>query len=94
MTSIDRAPAVIWRAACRAARRVADVIAECNYAQHRLDQLRLHPDWYAFDGHKAPASYDEFLFRSSGPPWWEPSAADRSAGALVRPVASRNASKR
>jgi hypothetical protein len=94
MTSTDRAPSAIWRAARRAARRVADVVAECNYAQSRLYQLRVHPDRYALNGDTAPDSYGEFLFRTSGPPWREPSAAERSAGSLVRPVASRNASKR
>jgi len=94
MTSPDRAPAAIWRAACRTARCVADVVAECNYAQRRLMQLRLHPDRYALDGDQPPATYGEFLFRSSGPPWQEPAARERAAGAHVCPVASRDASKR
>jgi len=94
MSSPDRGPAAVWRAACRAARRVADVVDECNYAQRRLLQLRLHPDRYALDGDMAPVTYGEFLFRSSGPPWQEPSAAERAGGAPVCPVASRNASKR
>jgi hypothetical protein len=94
MTSTDRAATTVWRATRRAARRVADVVAECNYAQSRLLQLRLSPDRYALDGDVAPVSYGEFLFRSSGLPWREPSAAERAAGAPVCPVASRNASKR
>ncbi|HEY1345722.1 MAG TPA: hypothetical protein VGF54_12090 [Streptosporangiaceae bacterium] len=94
MTSTDRAPAAIWRAACRAARRVADVVEECNYAQQRLYELRLDPERYALDSDRAPATYGEFLFRSSGPPWREPTAGERAAGAQVRSVASRDASKR
>jgi hypothetical protein len=94
MTSPDRAPAAIWRAACRAARRVADVVAECNYAQRRLYDLRIDPERYAPDNDGAPATYGEFLFRSFAPAWREPAARERAAGALVRPVASRDASKR
>lgn len=82
-----------WRAVRRAASLLGDVVAECNYAQLRLAQLRLHPDRFALDGDTAPASYSEFLYRSSGPPWREPAAGERAAGALVRPVASRGASK-
>ena len=83
----------MWRAARRAARLLRDVIAECNYAQRRLAQLRLHPDLHTHDGDIAPASYGEFLFRSSGPLWREPSADKRAAGTQAHPVASRDASK-
>jgi hypothetical protein len=86
----------IWRAACRAARRVADVIEECNYAQRRLYQLRLDPERYALDGDRAPGTYLEFVVRSSSSRtrWQEPSAGERTADAPVCPVASRDASKR
>jgi hypothetical protein len=94
MTPTDRAPAAIWQAVRRAAWRVADVVAECNYAQQRLYQLRTDPERYVLDGDKAPATYGEFLFRCFGPPWREPTARERAAGAQVRPVASRNASTR
>jgi hypothetical protein len=94
MTSTDRAPAAIWRAACRATRRVAEVVAECNYAQQRLYELRLDPERYALDNDRAPATYGEFLFRSFTAQWREPTAGQRAAGARVRSVASRNASKR
>ena len=94
MTSTDRASAAIWRAARRAARRVADVVEECNYAQQRLYELRLDPERYTLYGDLAPATYGEFLFRCSGPPWREPSAADRTAGAQVRSVAFGDAFKR
>ena len=94
MTSADRASAAIWRAVCRAARRVADVVEECNYAQQRLYELRFDPERYTLYGDLAPATYGEFLFRCSGPPWREPSAADRTAGAQVRSVAFGDAFKR
>jgi len=73
---------------------VADVVEECNYAQRRLYELRIDPEQYALDSNRAPATYGEFLFRSSGPPWREPAAGERAAGAQVRSVASRDASKR
>jgi hypothetical protein len=76
----------------RAAHALGDAVAECNYAQLRLAQLRLHPDRFALEPDRAPASYAEFLYRASGPPWQEPAAGERAAGALVRPVASRGAS--
>jgi hypothetical protein len=94
MTSPDRAPAAVWRAVRRAARCVADVVEECNYAQRRLYELRIDPERYALDCNQAPATYGEFLFRSSGQPWQEPAARERAAGAQVRSVASRDASKR
>ena len=94
MTSTDRAPAAIWRAARRAARCVADAVEECNYAQRRLYELRMDPERYALESDMAPATYREFLSRSTGPPWQEPAARERAAGAQVRSVASRDASKR
>jgi hypothetical protein len=94
MTSTDHALAAIWHAAHRAAQWVAETVSDTHYAQQRLNQLRQHPDWYSLNGDRAPASYGEFVFRSSGPPWREPTAAERTAGARVSPVASRDASKR
>ena len=94
MTSPDRASAGIWRAVRRAARLVAEVAEECNYAQQRLHQLRFDPERYTLYGDRAPATYGEFLFRCSGPPWREPSAAERAAGAKVRSVAFGDAFKR
>jgi hypothetical protein len=94
MASTDRAPAAIWRAVRWGARRVADVAEECNYAQQRLYQLRVDPERYALDSDRVPATYGEFLFRSSSPHWREPAAAERAAGAQVRSVAFRDASKR
>lgn len=77
----------------QAARALRDVVAECNYAQLRLAQLRLQPDRFVPEPDRAPASYAEFLYRTSGPPWREPTAVERAAGALVHPVASRRASE-
>ena len=94
MASTDRAPAAIGRAVRRAARRVADVVEECNYAQQRLYELRLDPERYVLYSNWGPATYGEFLFRCSRPQWREPAAAERAAGAQVRSVAFRDASKR
>ena len=94
MASTDRTSAVIWRAVRRAARRVADVVEECNYANQRLHQIRFDPERQSLYGDQAPAHYGEFLFRCSGPPWREPSAAERAAGAKVRWVAFGDAFKR
>ncbi len=66
------------------ARRVADVIAECNYAQRRLTMLRLAPDRYLTDGgRQAPESYAEFLYRTSGLLPHEPAAGRRARGQLI-----------
>jgi hypothetical protein len=62
------------------ARRVVDVVAECNYAQRRLAQIRLSPDSYAWGSQHAPASYGEFLYRTAGLLRHEPSARDRAGG--------------
>jgi hypothetical protein len=39
----------VARAVGRIAHRAASVVAECNYAQNRLTQIRLIPDSYACD---------------------------------------------
>jgi hypothetical protein len=66
------------------ARRVGDVIAECNYAQRRLTALRLGTDSYLTYPSQAPDTYQAFLFRTAGPLIHEPSAARRSSGHAVR----------
>jgi hypothetical protein len=67
------------------ARRVAAVIAECNYAQRRLTVLRTSPERYVIQHpDAAPDTYQEFLFRTSGPLMREPSAARRALGRAVR----------
>jgi hypothetical protein len=70
-------------ALARFRRRVADVMAECNYAQRRLLALRTAPDAYLADPDKAPDDYAEFLFRASTVILHEPTAAGRGHG---RPV--------
>ena len=65
-------------------RRVAAVIAECNYAQRRVAILRLSPDRYALRSNNAPDTYQEFLFRTSAPITHEPSATQRSLGRAIR----------
>jgi hypothetical protein len=70
-------------ALARLARRIADIVAECNYAQRRVAALRTTPDSYVTDKDKAPDTYAEFLFRTSGPLLREPPAARRLNGGLV-----------
>ena len=64
-------------------RRLANIVAECNYAQRRLAVLRASPDRYLFQPGEAPDTYEVFLFRTSGPLLHEPSSAQRSSGQLV-----------
>ena len=64
--------------------RVAAVIAECNYAQRRLAVLQASPDRYLRRSDLAPDTYQEFLFRTSGPLAHEPSARKRSLGRAIR----------
>jgi hypothetical protein len=59
----------------RAARRFADVIAECNYAQRRMTTLRTAPDRYLTGQVTMAQTYAEFLFRTSGLLPHEPAAA-------------------
>jgi hypothetical protein len=66
----------IWRGARRAARAVADVVRECDYAQRRLFELRM----FGRDHDRAPETYGDFLFRSPTALWHEPSAGRRAAG--------------
>ncbi len=44
---------------------------------------RMAADTYVPGGHKAPADYAEFLFRSSGALLHEPGARQRANGQLV-----------
>jgi hypothetical protein len=64
------------------ARRVADIVAECNYAQRRMIVLKTAPDAY-FTAAKAPDNYAEFLFRTSGALLREPDASRRAKGQFV-----------
>jgi hypothetical protein len=65
-------------------RRIAAVVAECSYAQRRLAVLQGSPDRYLPDPGRAAETYQEFLFRTSGPLTHELAAARRSAGRAVR----------
>jgi hypothetical protein len=68
------------------ARRISRTLADMNYAQRRASVLRSSPDRFVplKDKDKAPATYAEFLFRTSGPLLREPPAAKRARGRLVR----------
>jgi hypothetical protein len=70
-------------AVARFSRRVADVVAECSYAQRRMLALRTAPDGYLADSDKAPDDYAEFLFRTSTVILHEPTAAGRGHGRTV-----------
>ena len=64
-------------------RKIASVIRECQYAQHRLDALRTGPDLYSEQPNVAPDDFAEFMFRTSGVAMREPSARERRRGALT-----------
>ena len=65
------------------ARRFATLIAEMNYAQRRMDVLRTAYDRYLTEPDTPPATYAEFLVRTSGALLHEPAARVRVLG---RPV--------
>ena len=71
-------------ALARFARRIAGMVAECDYAQRRMLALRTMPDTYLPDRDKAPENYAEFLYRTSGMLRQEPAAGGRAHGRLVR----------
>ena len=57
--------------------KVAAVVREMNDAQRRMIILRSAPDRYLLNPNEAPATYHEFLARSSGPHLHEPPASRR-----------------
>jgi hypothetical protein len=67
----------------RFGRRIASIVAECNYAQQRMASLRTTPDAFMTDPDKAPDDYAEFLFRTSGGLLHEPAATRRAHGQPV-----------
>ena len=67
----------------RFGRRVADVIAECNYAQRRATILMTSTDAYLTDQDRPTDDYAEFLLRTSGALLHEPTAGHRANGQLV-----------
>ena len=70
----------LWTLLARFGRRVAAIIAECNYAQRRSFTLMTSPDSYLTDRDMAPDNYAEFLFRTSGALIREPAASRRANG--------------
>lgn len=58
--------------------RIAATIAEMNEAQRRMAMLRMAPDRHLINPDDAPATYDEFLARTSGPLLHEPPASRRA----------------
>jgi hypothetical protein len=65
---------------CRLVRQICAIVDECNYAHRRLAMLRMAPDRGLPGAHRAPDTYGDFLFRTSGPMVHEPSARDRATG--------------
>jgi hypothetical protein len=70
----------------RFGQRIADIVAECDYAQRRMLALRTSPDAYLHDRDRdrAPEDYAEFLFRTSGLLLHEPAAVGRAHGPAPR----------
>jgi len=64
----------------RFGKRIANVVAECNYAQRRSFAIMTTPDSYLTDRDHAPDTYAEFLFRTSGWLLHEPASAQRAHG--------------
>ena len=65
----------------RILRRIVAVIAECDYAQRRMLALMTSPDRYLPDRDRAPGTYAEFLFRTSGALLNEPAGQRRTGPA-------------
>ena len=68
----------------RLGKRIANVVAECNYAQRRSFAIMTNPDSYLIDRDQAPDTYAEFLFRTSGGLLHEAASSQRAHG---RPAA-------
>ena len=62
----------------RLARTLAEAISECNDATRLMTERTNAPDRYVFHPRKAPDTYAEFLFLTSGPLAHEPSARARA----------------
>lgn len=77
----------------RLGRKVADVCAEYNYATRRMMQLSSAVDRYLAEPDAAPATYSEFLFRTSGLLDREPSEKPSSLARRIRTRRSRSASE-
>lgn len=72
----------ILRSVRKVARRIAAIFVECHQAQRRMTMLRTAPDRYAPRSAKAPDTYAEFLFRTSGTLLHEPPAQARPAKSI------------
>lgn len=68
----------------RLATSIVIMVAECHRAQRQMAVLASSPDRYLLDVGVAPGTYQEFLFRTSGPLMHEPPAYRRPAGWAVR----------
>ena len=64
----------------RFGKRIASVVAECDYAQRRSFAIMTNPDSYLTDRDQAPDTYAEFLFRTSGGLLEESASAQRAHG--------------
>ena len=64
----------------RFGRRIAHIVAECDYAQRRWFAIMTSPDSYLTERDHAPDTYAEFLFRTSGGLMDEPACAQRAHG--------------
>ena len=74
-----------WAGAIRRlARAVSDVVAECNYATSRMTELATAVDRYELCPDRAPETYAEFLYRTSGLLAHEPTACARGRAAARR----------
>jgi hypothetical protein len=67
----------------RSGKRIASVVAECDYAQRRSFALMTNPDSYLIDRDQAPDTYAEFLFRTSGGLLHESASGQRPHGRLA-----------
>lgn len=67
----------------RFGKRIANVVAECDYAQRRSFAIMTNPDSYLIDRDQAPDTYAEFLFRTSGGLLHESASGQRPHGRLV-----------
>ena len=68
----------------RLGKRIANIVAECDYAQRRSFAIMTNPDSYLTDRDHAPDTYAEFLFRTSGGLLHEAASSQRAHG---RPAA-------
>ena len=80
MTRRITVPARLTAGPARIVKRIAHVVAECDYAQRRSFAIMTTPDSYLMDRDHAPDTYAEFLFRTSGGLVHEPASAQRAHG--------------